>query len=82
MLQPRIPYASAHKSVGLTPRPIPFRLSNDTLNLKNNLLLVDTKVGSHCTPDDAVLLAMYKSLISGTNEYNDFIHRTIGRDQG
>lgn len=44
---------------------------------KSQLLMIDTKMGSHCTPDDAKLLALYAGIIPGTNAYNDFIDASI-----
>ncbi|MCR2833498.1 hypothetical protein [Parerythrobacter lacustris] len=44
---------------------------------KQRLLLVDTKIPSHCTPDDAKLLAIYAGIPPGTNKYNTFIEESI-----
>lgn len=45
--------------------------------LRNQLLLIDRKIASHCTPDDAEILATYAGLIPGTNTFNDFVHASI-----
>lgn len=44
---------------------------------KSQLLMIEEKIGSHCTPDDAKVLALYAGIPQGTNEYNDFIARCI-----
>ena len=46
--------------------------------LAPHLLLVDTKIASHCTAEDAKTLALYAGLRPGVNEYNDFIDQCIG----
>lgn len=50
---------------------------------KPQLLLIDNKLASHCTPDDAKLLAIYAGLhpdpLREDNKYNRFIDRAIGR---
>jgi len=45
---------------------------------KQNLLLIDTKIPSHCTPEDAKLLAQYTGLMPSSNAYNAFIESCIG----
>jgi hypothetical protein len=44
---------------------------------REQLLLVDTKIASHCTAEDANTLAIYKGLRPGTNGYNQFIENCI-----
>lgn len=46
-------------------------------DLKSQLLMIEKKIGSRCTPDDAEILALYAGIPKGTNDYNDFIHRAI-----
>lgn len=46
-------------------------------SFKSQLLMIDNKIGSHCTPDDAKLLALYAGHLPGTNAYNDFIDECI-----
>jgi hypothetical protein len=45
---------------------------------KQNLLLIDKKIPSHCTPEDAKLLAQYTGLMPSSNAYNAFIEICIG----
>jgi len=45
--------------------------------LRDNLLLIDTKVGSHTTPTDAETLALYAGIAPDTNAYTDFIASMI-----
>jgi hypothetical protein len=52
---------------------------DEVQDLKSQLVLIETKVGSRCTPDDAEILAMYAGITPGTNGYNDFIQARIGR---
>ena len=47
-------------------------------SFKHTLLLVDKKIPSHCTPDDARLLAQYTGLVPNSNGYNAFIEICIG----
>lgn len=44
---------------------------------KHHFLLFDRKVGEHCTPEDAELLARYEGLMPGTNGHHDFVQRLI-----
>ena len=46
-------------------------------DFKSKLLLIGNKMGSHCTPDDAKVLAQYEGIAPGTNGYNDFIDACI-----
>lgn len=46
-------------------------------SFRNQLLLIEDKVGSRCTPDDAELLALYAGIRKGTNAYNEFVERCI-----
>jgi hypothetical protein len=46
--------------------------------LRQRMLLVKDKVLSGTTYDDAVVLAKYAGLITGTNEFNDFVRSAIG----
>jgi hypothetical protein len=45
---------------------------------KQNLLLIDKKIPSHCTPEDAKLLAQYTGMMPSSNAYNAFIEICIG----
>lgn len=45
--------------------------------LKSQLLQIQTKIGSRCTPDDAKLLALYAGIPPGIGAYSDFIHACI-----
>lgn len=45
--------------------------------LRNQLLLVGTKIASHCTAKDAETLAQYAGLLPHTNQYNEFIEECI-----
>jgi hypothetical protein len=45
--------------------------------LRNQLMQIETKIGSRCTPDDAELLALYAGIPRGTNAFNDFIAQRI-----
>lgn len=45
--------------------------------LRQSLLLIDEKIGSHCTPDDAEVLASFTGIAPNTNAYTDFIQRSI-----
>lgn len=47
-------------------------------DMRNELMLIDTKIPSHCTPDDAEDLAIYAGLIRDTKGYSDFIQTAIG----
>lgn len=47
-------------------------------DLRNQLLLIEDKRGSRCTPEDAALLALYAGIPKGTNAYNDYIAGCIG----
>lgn len=44
---------------------------------REQLLLIDHKIASHCTAQDAETLAQYTGLLPDTNAYNDFIARSI-----
>jgi hypothetical protein len=50
-------------------------------NFKNDLLLVENKIGSRCTPQDAEILATYEGLVPDptrrASEYNEFIRDAI-----
>lgn len=46
-------------------------------DFKSRLLMIEAKLGSRCTPDDAEVLALYAGIPKGTNQYNDFIARNI-----
>ncbi len=50
---------------------------SDIPTLKHHLMLIDTKIGSHCTPDDAEILALYAGIPRDTNAYSDFIQARI-----
>jgi hypothetical protein len=39
--------------------------------------IIDTKMASHATADDAKILALYEGLTPGTNAYNQFIEDCI-----
>jgi hypothetical protein len=45
--------------------------------LRNELLLIEKKIGRLTTPDDARLLAEFEGLIPGTVEHTDWVYRTI-----
>jgi hypothetical protein len=45
---------------------------------KQNLLLIDKKIPSHCTPEDAKILAQYTGMMPSSNAYNAFIEICIG----
>lgn len=45
--------------------------------LKNHLLLIDNKIGRHCTPADAEILAGFTDLTPHSNAYSDFIKTRI-----
>lgn len=45
--------------------------------LRNHLMLMERKIGSHCTPEDAHTLAIYAGIIENTMRYHDFIERNI-----
>lgn len=45
---------------------------------KQRLLLAQKRIPSHCTAEDAEILAQYAGLIPGINEYNDFVQSAIG----
>lgn len=49
----------------------------DETELRNPLLLIDEKIGQHCTDEDAKTLAGYSGLLPNTNAYTDFIQRRI-----
>jgi hypothetical protein len=44
---------------------------------QSQLLLIDKKIASHATSDDAKVLAAYEGLLPGTNAYNHFIDSCI-----
>lgn len=44
---------------------------------RSQLLLIETKIASQCTPEDAETLAQYSGKAPGTNTYNDFIAASI-----
>jgi hypothetical protein len=50
---------------------------DEVSKLRSQLLLIETKFGSHCTPDDAETLALYAGIAPDTNAYSDFIHANI-----
>jgi len=54
-----------------------IRSFDEVPKFRNQLIQIEEKVGSRCTPEDAKLLAVYEGLVPGTNEYNDFIGRCI-----
>lgn len=67
-----------HKSLIRQNRLIAGVTSFDEVpELKSQLLMIEKKIGSRCTPDDAEILALYAGIPKGTNDYNDFIHRAI-----
>lgn len=45
--------------------------------LRNHLLQIETKIASRCTPQDAMLLAMYRGITPHTVGYGDYIHAGI-----
>ena len=45
--------------------------------MRNELLLIDHKIASHCTAQDAEVLAGYSGLIPHTNAYNEFVSGSI-----
>jgi hypothetical protein len=45
---------------------------------KTELLLVENKIASKCTPADAEILANYAGLRPGSNAFNDFVDGAIG----
>lgn len=45
--------------------------------LRNELVLIEQKIASRCTPDDAELLALYAGVTPGTNAFNEFVARAI-----
>lgn len=47
-------------------------------DLKNDLLLIDTKIPSHCTYDDALILAQNRGLIPGVGTHTTFVQDAIG----
>ena len=46
-------------------------------DLRSQLILIERKIASRATPEDAKLLATYAGITQGTNLYNDFIARSI-----
>ena len=46
--------------------------------LRQAAILINDKLGEHCTPQDAETLAMYAGLPPTTNGYNEFIESLIG----
>lgn len=46
-------------------------------DFRNELLLIERKLGRGCTPDDAKLLALYAGILPNSNAYNDFIQTMI-----
>lgn len=52
---------------------------DDVPGFKNQLLVVDTKVGSHCTSDDAKELALYAGLVRDTVEFGTFVANCISK---
>ena len=45
--------------------------------LRQRLLLMPAKIGSHATFDDAETLAVYAGLARGTNEFNEYVHAAM-----
>lgn len=58
-----------------------IRSFDDVPLLRNELLSIADKTGSHCTPDDAELLALYAGIARGTVAHADFIQRAIHRSR-
>jgi hypothetical protein len=50
---------------------------DEASGFKQQLLLIDTKIGSHCTAQDAELLALYAGLTPGTNAFTSYVHHAI-----
>lgn len=46
--------------------------------LKNDLLLIDTKIGHHCLSEDAEILAEYAGKTRGTIAFTEFVQRSVG----
>jgi hypothetical protein len=46
-------------------------------NLKNELLTIPTKIGRHCTPEDAELLARYEGISPSSLGYREHVERLI-----
>jgi len=50
---------------------------DDVPKLKRQLLLIDRKIPSHATADDAEVLALYDGKIRGTNAFTEFVQDGI-----
>lgn len=72
-------YATAsHKELILQDRLIAgINFFDEVPQLKNELLLIERKIGRATTPDDARLLAEFEGLVPGTVEHTDWVYRTI-----
>lgn len=50
---------------------------DEAVKFRNNLLLIDEKIGHHCTAEDAECLAGYTGLVPHTNIYNEWVQKRI-----
>ncbi|GAO38364.1 hypothetical protein SCH01S_14_00280 [Sphingomonas changbaiensis NBRC 104936] len=68
----------AHKELLAQERLIAgINFFDEVPQLKNELLLIEKKIGFLTTPDDARLLAEFEGVVPGTVEHTDWVHRTI-----